>query len=299
VTSGPSPLARRVDGNGPRIVLVHGFTQTLQSWHASADLLTGGFEVVRMDLPGHGGSGRVRLPFEEAAAAVGAAGGQGVYVGYSMGGRLALRLALDSPHLVKALVLVSTSPGIDSPRERAGRRSEDEGLACELERRGTAAFLERWLRQPMFSTLTPTEVDLEARRANSAEGLATALRTLGVGAQEPLWHRLGELSMPVLLVAGELDAKYVLLAGRMAGSIGEHAQVLIMSKCGHAPHLEQPKLFCQMVWRFLHPKPSSARPASNAGSGEGRRTSIWSSTGNSGSATTSAARRFAVPRPHA
>ena len=299
MTSGPSDLARRVDGSGPRIVLVHGFTQTQASWHASADLLAGGFEVVRMDLPGHGGSARVRLRFEEAAAAVGRAGGPGIYVGYSMGGRLALRLALDAPQLVEALVLVGASPGIDSPRERAGRRVDDEALACEVERIGTRAFLDRWLHQPMFSTLTPTELDLEARRANSPEGLAWALRVLGVGAQEPLWHRLGELSMPVLLVAGALDAKYVLLAGRMAGSIGEQAQVVAMTGCGHAPHLEQPKPFCQVVWRFLHPRPSSARRASSAGSGEGRRSSIWSSSGSSGSATTSAARRFAVPRPQA
>ena len=299
MTSGPSDLARRVDGSGPRIVLVHGFTQTLASWHASADLLAGGFEVVRMDLPGHGGSARVRLRFDEAAAAVGRAGGRGVYVGYSMGGRLALRLALESPQLVEALVLVGASPGIDSPRDRAARRAEDEALACDVERRGTAAFLDRWLRQPMFSTLRPSDIDLEARRSNSAEGLAMALRLLGVGAQDPLWHRLGELTMPVLLVAGGLDAKYVLLAGRMAGSIGDHAQVLTMAGCGHAPHLEQPKPFCQMVWRFLHPPSPSARRASSSGSGDGRRSSIWSSTGVRGSATTSAASRFAVPRPQA
>lgn len=301
--SPPATLPRRVDGSGPRIVLVHGFTQTLHSWHAAADLLAGGFEVVRMDLPGHGGASHLRLGFDQAAAAVGAAGGSSIYVGYSMGGRLCLRLAVERPDLVKALVLVGTSPGLAGPKERSGRLDADRRLAADIERMGTHAFLDRWLAQPTFATLEPTAVDLEARRANPSSGLASALLLLGTGTQEPLWEHLGELSMPVLLVSGGLDPKFGLLAGRMAGSIGDNAKVLTVAGTGHAPHLEQPKKFCQMVWRFLHPKPSPSRPASSrsssSGLGSGRRTSSWSSTGSSGSSTTSAPSRFAVPRPQA
>src|SRR4029453_1771603 len=91
------PAGSRAGPNlaGGRMVLVHGFTQTLASWGPLAERLPGRFEVVRVDLPGHGGSGDVRVGFAEAAGLVGDAGGVGAYVGYSLGGRLCLRLALD------------------------------------------------------------------------------------------------------------------------------------------------------------------------------------------------------------
>ncbi len=305
-------LARRVDGPGDgapesrraeRIVLVHGFTQTSASWHQSAELLARGFEVVRMDLPGHGASERVQLGFAQAAAAVGAAGGRGVYVGYSMGGRLALRLAIDRPALVQALVLIGASPGLADQRDRAARRDSDEQLAADIERLGTRSFLDRWLAQQIFSGLIPTETDLAARRANSPAGLASALRLLGTGQQDPLWDRLGELRMPVLAVVGGLDSKSILIAERMAGSIGEHAQVAVMPGTSHAPHLQQPKPFCQLLWRFLHPRPSADRSrassASSTGSGTTWRDFRRPSEGTNGSATTSVARRLALPRPQA
>src|SRR5688500_4446601 len=156
------------------------------------------------------------MSFEETAAAIGEAGGPATYVGYSMGGRLCLRLALDRPDLVQSLVLVGASPGLADDAERAARREADEALAAEIEQIGTAAFLERWLAQPMFSTLTPAPEDLEARLGNPSAGLATALRRLGSGVQEPLWSRLGELKMPVLAVAGEEDVRYAHVAEEMA-----------------------------------------------------------------------------------
>lgn len=308
-------LARRVDGpridpreiygsSGPapsygRVVLVHGFTQTSDSWHQSADLLAGGFEVVRMDLPGHGQSDRVRLDFAGTAAAIGRAGGRGVYVGYSMGGRLTLRLALERRDLVQALVLVGASPGLADAADRAARRASDERLAREIEQMGTRAFLTSWLSQPLFAGLQPTAIDLAARRNNSPTGLAAALRHLGTGQQEPLWEQLGQLDMPVLIVAGGLDHRSILVGERMAGSIGVNAQVATLPGTSHAPHLQEPKAFCQLLWRFLHPRPSRSRPASNSGSGLGFRTSSRPRTASSGSDTTSAARRLALPRPQA
>ena len=118
-----------------------------------------------------------------------------------MGGRLCLMLALDRPDLIERLVLISASPGIADAGAREARRTEDERLAQEIERDGVEAFLERWLAQPMFETLPRGRDD---RRPASAtpRRLAHQLRVLGQGAQEPLWDRLAELAMPVLLVAG-------------------------------------------------------------------------------------------------
>jgi 2-succinyl-6-hydroxy-2,4-cyclohexadiene-1-carboxylate synthase len=252
---GPA-LHRAFDWRGPdRLVLVHGFTQTLQSWAGMAPALAETYQVTRVDLPGHGGSASVDLPFAEAAAAIGDAGGTATYVGYSMGGRLCLRLAVDRPDLVQALVLVGASPGLADDAERAARRESNEALADEIERVGTAAFLERWLAQPMFSTFQPEPADLEARLANPSRGLATALRRLGTGVQEPLWDRLGELEMPVLVVAGQEDSKFTDIAEDMADAIGVNAQVVAIAGAGHAAHLERPGSFCRLLAAFLvlHP----------------------------------------------
>lgn len=231
----------------PRLVLVHGFTQTAVSWRPVAERLGHRFDVVRPELPGHGAAAGLRLTFEAAAAAIGDAGGRATYVGYSMGGRLCLRLALDRPDLVAALVLVGASPGLADATERARRREADERLAAEIERDGTAAFLERWLAQPLFASLQPAPDDVAARRRNPPEGLAAALRSLGTGVQEPLWDRLAELAMPVLLVAGEGDPKFAALAERMAAAIGPNATVALVPGTGHAAHLERPDAFCRLL----------------------------------------------------
>ncbi len=258
----------------PRLVLVHGFTQTAMSWrpvvervaglrgpnaeaglrgpNAEAGLRgpnaeAGVYEIMVPELPGHGGNADVRLGFEAAAAAIGTAGGRAIYVGYSMGGRLCLRLALDRPDLVQALVLVGATAGLADARERVERRAEDERVAAEIERVGTDAFLERWLAQPLFSSLHPSPDDVAARRRNPPAGLAAALRTLGTGVQEPLWDRLAELGMPVLLVAGEGDSKFAALAERMAAAIGPNATVALVEGAGHAAHLERPDAFCRLL----------------------------------------------------
>jgi 2-succinyl-6-hydroxy-2,4-cyclohexadiene-1-carboxylate synthase len=239
-------------GQGARVVLVHGFTQTLRSWDGVAErLVEEGHEVVRVDLPGHGGSAEVRLAFVDAAAAVGEAAGQGAYVGYSLGGRLCLRLALDRPDVVRALVLIGASPGLADPAERAARRREDEDLADRIEIEGTDAFLDRWLAQPLFAGLRPAAADLAARRANSPTGLASALRLLGAGAQEPLWERLGELAVPVLLVAGADDTRFVALTARMAEAVGRSARVAVVPGAGHAPHLQWAGTVAELVDDFV------------------------------------------------
>ncbi len=245
-------LHRAFDWRGPdRIVLVHGFTQTLRSWDRLAALLSETFQVVRVDLPGHGGSAEVDLDFAETAEAIGEAGGAATYIGYSLGGRLCLRLALDHPELVQSLVVVGASPGLAGSEDRAARRAADEALATDIERMGTAAFLDRWLAQPLFASLNPQPDDLEGRLANTPAGLATALRRLGAGVQEPLWDRLGELRMPVLAITGQEDAKFSRLAEEMVAAIGVNAQAVALAGAGHAAHLERPVSFHRLLTAFL------------------------------------------------
>jgi 2-succinyl-6-hydroxy-2,4-cyclohexadiene-1-carboxylate synthase len=228
------------------VVLVHGFTQTAAAWDEVAGRLAG-VEAMAVDAPGHGASDALRLGMGGAAAALGATGGRAVYAGYSMGGRICLRLALDRPDLVRALVLVGASPGLADPAERAARVAADEALADGIERDGVAAFLERWLATPLFATLPPGAAGLRERLANSAAGLASSLRLLGTGAQEPLWDRLPELRMPVLLVAGALDTKFTALARRMAAAIGPAARVHLVQGAGHSVPLERPAELARLI----------------------------------------------------
>jgi 2-succinyl-6-hydroxy-2,4-cyclohexadiene-1-carboxylate synthase len=211
------------------LVLVHGFTQTPSSWAP----------VVRLvDRPTHAAPIPVRSDFVTTAHAL--ARGPATYVGYSQGGRLCLQLALDHPEMVHRLVLVSASPGIADPDARAARAEADERLAREIERDGVDAFLERWLAQPLFATLPRARAGIDERRAaNTVESLTQQLRVLGQGVQPSSWERLPELRMPVLLVVGALDTKYVDIAERMAERIAD-ARVEVVADAGHACHLEQP-----------------------------------------------------------
>ena len=238
-------------GSGPRLVLVHGFTQTGRSWGPIAADLARDHEVVCVDAPGHGGSSDVTADLPSGAELLGRAGGRAVYIGYSMGGRLALHLALARPDLVQGLVLIGATAGIEGAQERAARRAGDEQLAAELERDGLAAFLERWLAKPLFASLPPDAARLDDRLRNTAAGLASSLRLAGTGTQRPLWAHLSELSMPVLVVAGERDDKFAAIGSRMTDAIGPRATFARVPGAGHACHLEQPDEFLRVLRGWL------------------------------------------------
>jgi 2-succinyl-6-hydroxy-2,4-cyclohexadiene-1-carboxylate synthase len=234
-------------------VFVGGFTQVSDSW-----------ATVRHAMPPRGASAQfasvgMEPTFEEAAFALGWAAefredlhriARSTFVGYSQGGRLCLQLALDRPDVVHQLVLVSASPGIADAAARTARVEADERLAQEIERDGVDVFLERWLSLPLFATLPRERSGIDERKANnSVEHLTYQLRVLGQGLQPSNWERLGELRMPVLLIAGELDTKYVDIAHRMAARIAD-ARVEIVPGAGHACHLEQPEHVAHLLASF-------------------------------------------------
>jgi len=231
-------------------VLVHGFTQTGRSFAPLLDGLAD-YDVVTPDLPGHGPSPEAPTDLGGAAERLGEIGGRAAYLGYSMGGRVALHLALARPDLVERLVLVGVTAGIEEDAERAARRAADEETAAGLERDGVEAFLARWLAQPLFATLSPQAAGLDARRENTAAGLAAALRRLGTGVQEPLWNRLLGLRPPTLVMAGENDDKYCELALRVGAWIGSGASLAMVPQTGHACHLEAPDTFLALLLPWL------------------------------------------------
>jgi 2-succinyl-6-hydroxy-2,4-cyclohexadiene-1-carboxylate synthase len=235
----------------PPIALLHGFTQTATCWGPFADKLSATHSVVAIDLPGHGGSGEVRADLEQATAFVASSIERSIVIGYSLGGRIALHLALGHPQLVERLVVIGATGGLDSEKERAERRVADESLADHLEDIGVDAFLDEWLSQPMFASLTAEQSFRELRATNSAAGLASSLRLCGTGTQESLWSRLGELTMPVLVIAGANDEKFTHLGHRLVESIGTNASIQLIDNAGHSAQLEDPTATASAITKWL------------------------------------------------
>ncbi len=236
-----------------RFVLAHGFTQTARSWDTVARLLIERFprvEIRSIDLPGHGVASDRRGDLWDGARRLLAEGGRGIYVGYSMGGRVALHAALRQPDLVEHLVLIGTTAGIDDPQERAARRAADDQLADRIESIGLEAFIDEWLANPLFAGLTPATALRDDRLRNTVEGLSSSLRSAGAGTQEPLWERLGEIRAPVLVLAGEYDTKFVTLGRRLAALL-PLAEFVMVPGVGHSTHLEAPAATVDAITTWL------------------------------------------------
>lgn len=257
------PFERWGREGAPRLLLLHGFTGNRSSWRHLEPLLGDALGLVAVDLPGHG---EAPLPeasgpegFEAALAAlervVDRVGGPISVLGYSQGARLALGLALRAPGKVGRLILESVNPGLGEAKERRAREKDDEAKASKLLQGGVERFLKSWEALPMFEGLRalPPEAReaLHARRASAtAEGLAGALRCLGLAAQPSYWEQLHRLRMPVLLLSGSLDRKFTELA-RCAAREMPMAWRRAFDGCHHAPHLEAPAAYAAEVRAFL------------------------------------------------
>ena len=250
---------------GLPVVLLHGLTGSASTWDALAtSLAEAGHPVVAVDLIGHGASdapeAEARYAIERVAddlvALLGELGHRRArWLGYSMGGRVALLLAARHPESVAALVLEGATAGLADEGERVGRARADDALAGRIERHGVAAFVDEWERLPLWESQRslPAAVRerLRAQRlGNTAAGLARALRGMSVGRQPSLWEELGSLRSPTLLVAGSLDGKFTAIAREMARAL-PNATMEPIEGAGHAAHVERPQAFARAVLRFL------------------------------------------------
>ncbi|MFL5992240.1 MAG: 2-succinyl-6-hydroxy-2,4-cyclohexadiene-1-carboxylate synthase [Rubrobacteraceae bacterium] len=250
------------DPHNPAILFLHGFMGSGANWADLISTLDERFYCVAPDLPGHGSS--LGLP-PEAYSLEGAArtlldlldnlgAGRPTIAGYSMGGRLALYLALRHSEACSALFLESTSPGIEDAAGREARRRSDEEKAAQLEAGDLVSFLREWYRQPLFASLARRQAllreTIEARMRNDPGELARSLRGMGTGSQPSLWEELAQLEAPALAVAGELDEKYAAISTRMA-SITPRIRAAVVPDAGHNVRLEAPETYCAFLKHIL------------------------------------------------
>jgi 2-succinyl-6-hydroxy-2,4-cyclohexadiene-1-carboxylate synthase len=268
----------RGDRSGDPVVLLHGFTGTHRTWDELGERLAEKRFLILPDLPGHGRSGvspsRAKMgigPTSDAVAEVMglAMGGKGkkkaALLGYSLGGRVALELACRHQELLSCLILEGASPGIQGDVEREERRAKDDSLADEIERRGVGWFVDHWQETPLFATQKeiPPQACEAVRRdrlSNSARGLAMSLRGAGTGEMLPLWNKIEDLSIPVLLVVGKRDPKYAETGEAMHRMI-PGSVIVEVDGAGHCVHVERPEEFADIVGRFLADRSEMIRAA--------------------------------------
>jgi 2-succinyl-6-hydroxy-2,4-cyclohexadiene-1-carboxylate synthase len=227
------------------IVLLHGFTHTGASWEPVASALGARYRVLAPDIRGHGAAGDARPVTLDAVIGDVAAEALGSFTlaGYSMGGRIALHVALALAPRVERLVLVGASPGLADAGERDLRRSADEALAGEIETTAIEDVADRWAATTSVLSEQPASVRAAARTdrlRSTPAGLACALRGLGTGVLPSLWDRLAELTVPVTLIVGERDGKFRKIAEQMAPRFGAACEIVVVPGAGHAVHLEAP-----------------------------------------------------------
>ncbi|GMB09902.1 2-succinyl-6-hydroxy-2,4-cyclohexadiene-1-carboxylate synthase [Thermolongibacillus altinsuensis] len=251
-------------GRGDPLLLLHGFTGSSETWKPFIPNWEKHFQMVMVDLLGHGKTACPadveRYNIERVAAdlttLLDQLGMKKAHVlGYSMGGRLALTLAVKHPTYVQTLILESSSPGLKTEEERAMRRMQDEQLASFIEQHGIEAFVERWENIPLFAShkKLPKAVREHLRHErlkNKVVGLANSLRGMGTGTQPSWWNHLTNLTMPTLLICGEEDEKFCRIAEEMVQLL-PNGVIAHAKRAGHTIHLEQPEFFVKIVNEFI------------------------------------------------
>jgi 2-succinyl-6-hydroxy-2,4-cyclohexadiene-1-carboxylate synthase len=254
-------------GAGSPLVLLHGFTGCHQNWNPHINVLATQFLVIVIDILGHG---RSDSPPDESRYHMETVGADIISVleglvnepvhllGYSMGGRLALYLAVTYPERMRTLILESASPGLATAVERQARIERDRELADWIEQYGMEAFVNRWEQLPLWASqqhvpVAKRQALRQQRLQNNPVGLANSLRGMGTGVQPSLWSSVKRINLPILVLAGALDPKFVAI-GRQLSAQMKDAQLKIIPDAGHTIHLERPSRFQHLVVSFLKEK---------------------------------------------
>lgn len=260
-TVGDATYAYEVTGNGIPVVLLHGFTGSRLTWRDFIQTWKHKFKCITVELPGHGET-KIHSPRTMEACSHDLAKlfsylGLSTFhlIGYSMGGRTALSLAMLYPERLLSLTLESSSPGLRTDDEKKARKEQDEQLARKLEEEGLEAFVDYWEEIPLFRTHKnlPESIQKGIRKerlSQSSRGLANSLRWMGTGVQPSWWNQLSKLTCPILLIVGSLDKKFVKINKQMKNCL-QNACLKTINHAGHTVHIEQPTKFNDQVGTFI------------------------------------------------
>lgn len=250
--------------NKTPIIFLHGFTGSAKDWEFAMQNINNGYFPIAIDLPGHGETeatddindytndsinSLISIVIEKLQLP------KVVLLGYSMGGRAALSFAVQHSSKIKALILESSTAGIENSDERKTRLLNDTKLADKIEKNGVEEFIKYWMELPLFESLKSVPIAeyqniIQRKLSNNEKELANSLKGFSTGKMKSLWNELSKLNFPVLLITGSKDNKYKLIASKMT-SLLPQSEHKIATNAGHNVHLEKPKEFIKLVNNFL------------------------------------------------
>jgi len=242
-----------------KLVALHGFTGSGADFEPLASRLA--VPMVAPDLLGHGDAPDPvdprahRMSAQARRIAAEPMEGPLVLLGYSLGGRVALRLWPLLRDRLAGMVLIGAHPGLTDPIVRAERMAADQALAGQIEERGIEWFVDHWAKHPIIQSQASIPVSIRRsmqarRRANRAIGLANSLRGAGQGATDPVWDDLADIPVPCLVLSGQTDHKYAEICAATALAIpqGQHE---VIPDAGHCAHLENIEATTSVLSTFL------------------------------------------------
>jgi 2-succinyl-6-hydroxy-2,4-cyclohexadiene-1-carboxylate synthase len=240
----------------PSLLLIHGFMGSSVDFHAALPTLTQHFYCICVDLPGHGQTPINDHDFVGTAEQILALAPQISHLyGYSLGGRLALYLALHYPDRWQKVILESASFGVANAQARQDRIQRDRSIARKLRQPDLdlMVFITNWYQQPVFAGIDahPRFAELlQSRRQNQPLALAKSLETIGLGQQPYLGDLLITNKIPLLVLAGEWDTKFTKI-GHDLCRLCDVAKLVVIPECSHNVHFQQLEQWLPLVLEFL------------------------------------------------
>lgn len=258
-------IVKKGKETSPYIIFLHGFTGSASDWNEVIENLPSGFNYAAIDLIGHGKSDspeeiehytseKIINQIHQIIKKI--TDEKVILAGYSMGGRAALNFALNKPQMLNALILESSTPGIQNEEDRKERIKKDEELAGFILNNPIEKFVEYWMNLDIFNTQRrfsdqKLEEIKKKKGLNNRIGLANSLKGFGTGRMKNLWYEITNLTIPTLLISGELDTKFTQINKRISNLIS-YSKHVIVKNAGHNIHLEDPNNFCNLQKSFLH-----------------------------------------------
>lgn len=257
-------LLRPEQTSQPYLFLLHGFTGSLEDWYPFEKFFPKNFNVIGIDLIGHGKSDSPpQLNYYSAESIIrqikkvkGAVTGKKIFLlGYSMGGRAALNYSLAFPYDLEGLILESATSGITNSTLKFERERTDRILAEFILSNPVEKFVNDWISSEIFQTQKKlsegvlNEIRNRKLKCNKT-GIANSLLGFGAGVMKPVFDKLSNIRFPVQLICGELDNKFVDINHHMHKLI-PNSKLSVIKNAGHNVHLEETKQYADVVYSFV------------------------------------------------